>query len=186
VVAGVLVVIGIHREELAFGREGLAGFDPGEIDVLEVPDGLSGRRPLPDECFRNRVVHRALYLQLLSQLGPAHRLLLDLHAGYDDTGPSADLLCASPRLRACLMHALESPATLAAGEALPSLREQVRIVALDAGQPLHARTVIPEAVWNNPRFAYLGVEVYLPDDAARRASAVLLARRIIHLAGCCA
>lgn len=46
--APVLVVIGIHREELVFGREVAAGLAPDEAEVLEIPDGLSGRRPRPD------------------------------------------------------------------------------------------------------------------------------------------
>lgn len=184
--ASVLVVIGIHREELAFGREVLGGLDPGEVDVLEIPEGLSGRRPLPDECFRHRALHRALYLQLLPHLDPGHRLLVDLHAGFDDAGPSADLLCAQASLQSRLALALEATSMPGCGEAMTTLRECVRVITLDPRQPVHASTVIPEAVWNNPGFAYLGVEVYLPDDAQGRARGVVLARRVIRLAGRCA
>lgn len=40
-----LLVIGIHREELAFGRDVVQGLEVEDLDVLEIPEGLSGRRP---------------------------------------------------------------------------------------------------------------------------------------------
>lgn len=109
-----LVVIGIHREELAFGREVVRGLPIGEVDVLEIPDGLSGRRPLPDQSFRYGTLHRALYLQLLPYLGPSHRLLIDLHSGFDDEGPSADLLCGDGGLRTRLHDILDGMTVRAA------------------------------------------------------------------------
>lgn len=179
-------MIGIHREELAFGREVLRGLEVGEVDVLEIPEGLSGRRPLPDECFRHRALHRTLYLQLLPYLGPAHRLLVDLHAGLDDGGPIVDLLCASASLQVHLGLALKSAEFVVDGEAVARLCDRVRVVALDPRQAVHANTVIPEEIWNNAGFAYLGVEVYLPADAPGRTRGVLLARQVIRLARHCA
>lgn len=176
--ARTLVVIGIHREELDFGRDVVRGLRAGEVDVLEIPDGLSGRRPLPDQAFRYGTLHRALYLQLPPHLAPVHRLLIDLHAGFDADGPSADLLCADARLRACLEGKLDEAG--ADGAALRS-----RVIPLGKAGRVQARTVIPEAVWNSPAFAYLGIELYLPGFAEGRTRGVILARQLIHLATAC-
>jgi hypothetical protein len=169
-----LVVIGIHREELAFGREVVDGLPAGEADVLEIPDGLSGRRPRPDQCFRYDVVHEALYLQLLPHVCGRHRLLIDLHAGLDENGPCADLICGDAafgeRLRA----------GLAGGPA------GVRVIVLDTGDAVRTHTVIPERIWHNPAFLYLCMEIYLPDDGPAQHGAVALAQRLIRLAAGCA
>lgn len=177
--ARTLLVIGIHREELGFGREVVRGLDASEVDVLEVPHGLSGRRPLPDEAFRYRILHRALYLQLLPQLRPAHRLLIDLHTGFDAEGPSADLLCADLRLRACLEAGLEACACA-------RTRRRSRVVVFGAPGRARVRTVIPAQLWNNAAFAYLGIELYLPARTAGQAAGAALARALIRLAAACA
>lgn len=178
--APVLVVIGIHREELAFGREVAAALAPDEADVLEIPDGLSGRRPRPDQCFRYDLAHEALYLQLLPHMRGRHRLLVDLHVGADRDGPCADLMCGdvalAERLEAALVHG--APATGASANG-------VRVIRLGAVDAIPTRTVIPERVWRNPAFLYLCMEIYLPDDGSARPQAVALARRLIGLAAQC-
>ncbi|SFB63287.1 hypothetical protein [Azotobacter beijerinckii] len=40
-----LLVIGIHREELAFGQTVARDVDPAQVAVLEIPEGLSGQPP---------------------------------------------------------------------------------------------------------------------------------------------
>lgn len=177
--ARTLVVIGIHREELAFGREVVRGLDGDGIDVLEIPDGLSGRRPLPDQSFRYGTLHRALYLQLLPHVGRGYRLLIDVHSGFDEDGPSADLLCADAALCARLRSRLDAEGWADRPDAM------VRIVPFGEGGVVQARTVIPEEIWNNPAFAYLGLELYLPDLPAGRADGVALARRLVRLAAAC-
>jgi hypothetical protein len=92
--APTVLLIGIHREELAFGRAVARGLDDPGIAVLEIPEGLSGRRPRPDQRFHYETLHRALCLQLLPHLAGHCRLLIDLHTGLDRQGPSADLMCA--------------------------------------------------------------------------------------------
>ena len=177
--ARTLLVIGIHREELAFGREVVNGLQADGIDVLEIPEGLSGRRPLPDESFRYGVLHRALYLQLLPRVGRSHLLLIDLHSGFDELGPSADLLCADGALRARLGSEL-------AAEHSSRLGDQVRVVPLGEPGTVKAHTVIPTQVWHNPDFAYLGIEVYLPDTTDGWTRGVALARRLVRIAAGCA
>ncbi|MCD6706526.1 MAG: hypothetical protein LT080_08755 [Thiobacillus sp.] len=46
-----LLVVGIHREERGFGEAVAAGLDRRLIDVLVIPEGLSGRHPRQDQRF---------------------------------------------------------------------------------------------------------------------------------------
>ncbi|ATE61082.1 hypothetical protein [Thauera sinica] len=174
--AATLLVLGIHREERDFGREVAAGLQAREVAVLEIPEGLSGRRPRPDQCFRYDTLHRALYLQLLPHILKRHRLLIDLHTGFDENGPCADFICADAPLRERLLAALEQDGADAG---------RVRVIPLGPPFSLHARTVIPEQIWNNRAFRYLGLEIYLADEARSRAPAVALARRLVGLAAGC-
>ena len=187
--APVLVVIGIHREELAFGREVAAALPPDEVEVLEIPDGLSGRRPRPDQRFRYGLAHEALYLQLLPHMRGRHRLLIDLHVGADRDGPCADLICGdaalADRLQAGLAHGPGGEPVAGSPVAGVPAAAAVRVIRLGSPDGIPTRTVIPERIWRNPAFLYLCMEIYLPDDGPARPQAVALARRLIGLAAQC-
>lgn len=182
-VARALLVIGIHRQELAFGQRVAQALRAAAapVDVLEIPKGLSGRRPRPDELFRYETLHKALYSQLLPHVRPAHRLVIDLHTGEDAAGPCADLFSARPALRDCLRQAL------APGWCAPGAAEAARVRVLPLGDNAHsrARTVIPPRVWDNPRFGYLAIEVYLAGDGPTE-PAVALATALVQAAIACA
>lgn len=168
-----LLVIGVHREELAFGRSVANSLDREQVEVLEIPEGLSGRRPLPDQLFRYEAVHQALYLQLLPHACGHYSLLIDLHTGFDTHGPSADLITADQSLLQCLKTTLE--------QALNDRTERVRVVRLGTRGTEATRTVIPKQIWNNQNFVYVGIELYLPDQRADWTEALSLAHRLIEL-----
>lgn len=168
--AGTLLVIGIHREELAFGAAVAAGIDTGGIDVLKIPEGLPGRHPRPDERFQHDTLHRALYLQLLPHVRGRYGRLIDLHAGFDADGPSADIYCRAPE---CL-----PPRLLAAIQPAPRL-VRLGAPAEDARFP-NGKTVIPEEVWQASDFLYLGLEVYLPKVGAGSTADHWYARQVIQ------
>ncbi len=173
-----LLVVGVHREELAFGEAVAADLDQGLVDVLVIPDGLSGQRPGPHGQFHYEMLHRALYLQLLPYLIDRYTLLIDLHTGRDPFGPGADLICADDALRVELSAMIDSECGAASHE--------VRIVALGRGAALHARTFLPTQIWRHPAFRYLCIEVYLPDEFEGRAAALRLAQRLVSAAARCA
>ncbi len=168
--AGTLLVIGIHREELAFGAAVAAGIAAAGIDVLTIPDGLTGRHPRPDERFQHDTLHRALYLQLLPHVRGRYGRLIDLHAGLDADGPCADIYCRAPD---CLL-----PQPLAAIQPAPRL---VRLGAAqeDARFP-NGKTVIPEEVWQAKDFLYIGLEIYLQKVSAGNTADHRYARQVIH------
>lgn len=170
--AKTLLVIGIHREELAFGQAVAAGLDRSRVDVLSITEGLSGRHPRPDQCFHHDILHRALYLQILPHM-QGRDLLIDLHTGQDSQAPRSDLYCRDTGRLADL---------LAPARALPS---PPRLVSLECrgGEP-GAHTVIPPKIWRNPAFLYVGMEIYLPVPGLGRAEDQAYARTLIRaLAG---
>nr|WP_305891754.1 hypothetical protein [Methylomonas sp. WSC-6] len=173
-----MLVIGIHREELAFGRLVAESLNPEKVHVLPVPEGISGQRPRADQHFKYAALHRALYLQLLPYVQGRHRLLLDLHAGSDPSGPSADLICAAGDLRGRI-----EAAVAARPELLPC---NIRVIPLgdDTTFP-HAHTVIPKQVWRNAAFVYLGMEIYLPETHEGLQRAIKLGRGLVELVGGC-
>ncbi|MBO3273910.1 hypothetical protein [Pseudomonas schmalbachii] len=164
--APALLVIGIHREELAFGERVAEGVDPAWADVQRIPDGLSGRHPRADQRFHHELLHAALYEQLLPLASGRYRVLIDLHSGRDHDGPSVDLYCGEPRFGRALDSALVREGLDGQG---------VEVVPLGEG----VATVIPRRIWANPDFLYVGMEVYLPDGD--QDAAVELARRLVVL-----
>jgi hypothetical protein len=155
--ANTLLVIGIHREELAFGEAVAAGLDRGRFDVLSIPEGLSGRHPRADQRFHFDTLHRELYLQLLPHIQTRHTRVIDLHTGLDPHGPGADIYCRdTARLSANLAQ-------------VDDIQPAPRLISLTPSDTTpSAQTVIPPEVWRNPRFLYVGVEIYLADTGAGR------------------
>jgi len=148
-----LLVIGIHREELAFGQAVAVDLDPASVQVLAIPDGLSGRHPRADQRFHWDTLHRALYLQLRPHVRRGHHLLIDLHTGIDQAAPCADLYALAP-----------PPRLISLGDAVTGPG---------------AQTIIPEAVWNDPDCLYVGMEIYLADPGPGRPAEREYARALI-------
>jgi hypothetical protein len=161
----IVLVIGAHREELAFGEAVAEHLDRRRIDVLRIPAGISGRRPGPDELATYRRRHAELYRQILEHVQPEQRVLIDLHTGFDERLCSADILCADPTILHCIEQAdarLETP--------LPAQVRAVRLVGsqgvedlscLDGATWPSVRPELPDAVWCGTGPLYVGVEVYL-------------------------
>lgn len=180
-----LLVIGIHREEQAFGERGAAGLKPEEAAVLRIGEGLSGRHPRADQRFHYDTLHRELYHQLLAHVRQgAYRLVIDLHTGMDREGPCADIYCGDGALRGCVEQELH--------HAGPVIGHPARIVPfVSATGPVadvegpRAAGVMSERVWNNPDFIYVGLEIYLPEDRSPQTGDWDYARRLVRLLADC-
>jgi hypothetical protein len=185
-----VLVIGVHREELAFGERVAARVSSSTLDVLRIPEGLSGRRPRADQRFLYDTRHREIYLQLLPHVLGRYRLVIDLHTGVDEKGsPCADVLCADARFLACVAPAAEPQLASGCGVrpvllTAPTRRQAEGRTPTDV---LRAETALPPKVWDSDAFIYVGVEVYLPQagegDAAAWAFAADLMERLIGCAG---
>ena len=182
-----VLVIGIHREELAFGEAVAAGLDLSHLTLLRIPAGVSGARPSPDQAFYYRTNHQELYLQVLAQVRGHYDLLLDLHAGVNEPGRCADLISADRHLLACLLDHSGPAQPPPSGE----LERGVLLAAPDdpprvSDSLLSAHTVIPMSVWENEAFRYLGIEVFLPTAGAGQPADWTFARRLIEQSLACA
>ncbi len=172
--APVLLVVGIHREELSFGAAVASRLDARRYDILKIDEGLSGRRPRQDERFRYDTLHRALYLQLLPHVQPWHHLMVDLHTGLDPQAPCADLY--SRDVDVLAQRLSRAPPLDPASPRLFALQPQ----DANGSRIETAQTVIPTEVWRNPRFLYVGLEVYLPDAGSIRPVDIDYARSVIE------
>jgi hypothetical protein len=167
-----VLVIGVHREELAFGERVAAGLSDLPITVYCIPEGISGRHPRQDQLFRYRLYHEELYLQLRQQLKAGTRLLIDLHAGQDSAGPAADLFCRDRALLDCIDRAPTDQAGWG-----PSTRVRtIRLVdagpepgggpaAIQSSAPV-AHALIPRRIWRRQPPLYVAVECYLREPGA--------------------
>lgn len=180
-VARAVLLLGIHREELAFGEGVAAGLDPADIDLLRIPEGVSGARPTPDGVFYYRTTHRELYGQVLRQVRRRYDLVIDLHCGINEPGRCADLFCADASLLECVAVAARCSPGITPGTVRPILLEAKGPFPDQASAPthLHALTVIPEEIWRNPLFSYLCIEVFLPAPGAGDPEDWAMARRLI-------
>lgn len=176
-----VLIIGVHREELAFGDKVAAGLDSSLIDVVRIPEGLSGHRPRQDEIFYYEILHRELYHQLLGRVRGRYSIVLDLHCGLDESGLCADLISSDRPLLACVQRQTIARFGETEGNKI------LRLVLLDGKpnvespvNPTPAHTVIPPEVWNATTFVYVGIEIYLPTRDSGNATDWELARWLIR------
>jgi hypothetical protein len=178
-----VLLIGVHREELAFGEAVTQGLAPGTIQVLRIPAGISGVRPTQDRAFYYATHHQELYLQILPLVRGRYDLVLNLHCGVNEPARCADLFAADPALLDCACAALAEPSDNPAAKVRPIL-----LGASKGARPTlpRAQTVIPEFFWRNPGFRYLGLKCFLLQPGAGEAADWDLARRLIEAAVACA
>lgn len=178
---GTVLVTGVHREELEFGDRVAARIEGGDIEVLRIPKGVPQRCTDVDQQFQYETRQRELYLQLHQQVKGRYALLIDLHSGFDENGPGADLYCHESALLDCVGSSLDR------GGPGDDVR-LIRIVApdenADAGAQhgrieAGARTGIPPVIWGGGTPLYVGLEIYLPDDRGGIRAAEVLAHRLI-------
>lgn len=194
--APVLLVVGAHRDERAFGEQVAARLNPARFAVLRIVAGLRGARPRPDQLPRYRREHAELYRQIAGYIRPTHRLLLDLHAGIHESGRCADVLCADPALLTGVQAHLANPTAAL-------LRGRVRTIhlvadtrgAIDPRQRpgadptapwAIARPEIPASLWAAAVPRYVGLEVYLQTEGAGQAADWLFAQALIETVVACA
>jgi hypothetical protein len=187
-----LLVIGIHREELAFGDRVCATLDNDSIHVMRIPHGIPQKRPGTGEAFYATAEHREIYLQLWQQVRGRYRLVIDLHCGLDEDGPSADVFCHAPQLLACLagrdpQHEQNQGYRLI--RIVDDGDARAPTVTSDDAVQAEARTWIPRQVWDDHTPVYVGLEVYLGDGAEKGAGSEndwRYAQRMIHTIRSCA
>ena len=173
-----ILVIGIHKEELAFGERVVELLDGSGIDVLRIEQGLSSKKPVFDDLFYYTTRHQEIYLQLRQQVKKRYDLLIDLHSGINESGACAEIFCKHVDLLDCLktvskkcsdIHCpLSGPIRLTriiedSGKIDdPAERNEEMDTKIREQEYPFCLTVIPQAVWASQDFIYVGLEIYLP------------------------
>ena len=165
--AETILVTGIHREELGFGDRVAALLDTGRIHIMRIPQGISHTRTgTGGDLFYYNTRHREIYLQLRQQMKGRYRLLIDLHCGLNEAGRCADVYCRDETLLQCVSKRV----------AQAGMKERIRMVKIlgdsessdaVAGSrdvETSARTLIPEQIWKDTSFSYVGLEIYLAEE----------------------
>jgi hypothetical protein len=207
----VLLVIGAHREERDFGDAVAQRLDRARIDLLRIPEGISGRRPGPEGLAAYRRRHDDLYRQILEHVRPAHRLLIDLHTGLDEQLCCADVLCAHTAVLDCIdggAGRAEGPplggpvrgVLLVSGREPPSgpTDDPTATAAPESRQPSTAessapshrwpivRPEIPAVIWQGTCPLYLGLEVFLHRPGAGTPAEADFAAAVVNAVSPCA
>ena len=162
-----LIIIGAHRDELAFGDKVVEVLDRDQVAVLRIPQGIVGDRPRPDQAAAFTRRHQDLYRQILDHIEPQHRLVIDVHCGLGGTARTADVFCHWLEMLSCLETGTASRGSLGTVRG-------VRLVASttfdDGADPFPSRPIatspISEALWRNRNPVYVGLEVYLAEQGA--------------------
>lgn len=184
--ARILLVIGVHREELAFGDQLVSGLAGQMIDVLRIPSGLSARRPRADQLADYRANHASLYDQIGDHLQPAHEIMIDLHCSVGAC-PDMDIICADTGFlqmlrEACghtkgLRDAILRTIQMVSDE---DLRDHDRFE--DEAQ-LFMKPDLPPSIWKARKPLYVGLEIYLQEEGAGTPRDWQLGRSLIQLIG---
>ncbi|MEQ8602096.1 MAG: hypothetical protein RIB45_02165 [Marivibrio sp.] len=175
-----ILVIGVHREELAFGDAVAAGLEGEAPEILRIPEGVPRACSAPNRRFYSETAHHEIYRQLRQETRRRASILIDLHCGRDAEGAAADLYCHD----AAFLRA--AGARLAAR----GLKERVRLIKIvdEADGPLEARppdldgiahTWVPRDLWAAAPPLYVGLEIYTAGDAAALPEDAAFARAVI-------
>jgi len=160
-----LLVIGVHREELAFGDLVAKGLGSCGIDLLRIPSGLSARRPRADELEQYRTNHARLYEQILSYAAPNHTLLVDLHCSLK-SHTDFDLIAADTTFLDTILKAFRQTPSMAEASvrAIQMVSETDFQSATPPSDRLYIKPDLPPSVWRSPKPIYIGIEAYLEQE----------------------
>lgn len=179
-----LVVIGVHREEAAFGEEVAKQLDGKNFDILRVGHGLSARRPRPDQLQAYLDGHDRLYRRIAEDISDGCQLMIDLHCRQKDRA-DADLFAADAAfLDHCLKAHEEDP--LMTGKYLRPIRmvsdadlDELSMEALRS--QLFSKPELPEAIWRAEQPVYVGIEIYLQTEGTGSPDEWLFACHLIDM-----
>jgi len=179
-----ILVIGIHREELAFGRS-VADVVPNSVRIVQIDKGLSHKKSFYKSGFYHSTVHREIYLQLHQQIKGKTDLIIDLHTGINTSGRCADILSAEvsmlcrikKQLDNVKYHPLSPPGEERLYEIIPTDKRR------EKGRSLFpaCHTIIPRRIWDEPTYIYVGLEIYLQESGEGTPTDFEYATKLIHM-----
>jgi hypothetical protein len=183
------VIIGAHREELAFGEKTAKGLPKKGIEIIRIEKGISNR-PSPDHLNSERMADlQNLYYGIDKKARGRFQLVLDLHCGYGEEGWSADVFCAETAFLDAMEKALNPPS--GKKSRLPPdvrlfkvmLNGDDKPLAFDERFPV-CLSFVPETIINGSHYLYVGLEFYLTCKKGRWSDHRRARRLILGVQGC--
>lgn len=164
--ADTLIVIGVHKEELAFGEHVAERLDHSQFELLHIANGLSAKRPTPEELEQYLANHTSLYKQIGAHIKPYHRLMIDLHCRRK-ADVDADIFCADRQIldrvqSHCQTRGLVNLRSIQ----MISDRDAVSIAQDQSPERLYAKPELPECVWRAQDYCYVGLEIYIGQEGS--------------------
>ena len=180
------LIIGVHREELSFGKQVAGLLTDSEIHIVQIDNGLSHERSYYRSGFYHSTAHREMYLQLHQQLARKKvNLVIDLHTGINETGRCADIMSADINLlekmdvllKGVEKHTFSAPGEERLYEIIPQDEKSTKENASFSV----CHTIIPHKVWNTQEYTYAGLEIYLRETGQGSVSDWEYAAELIHM-----
>nr|WP_321445142.1 hypothetical protein [uncultured Cohaesibacter sp.] len=179
-----IVVIGVHREEAAFGEKVASLLAGEDFGVMRVGKGLTARRPRPDQLQAYLDNHNRLYHRIAGELDAECKVMIDLHCRQKDH-TDADLFAADEALlRHCMQRHASDPNMT--GKCLRPVR-MVSDADLDGlsmqalRSQLFSKPELPEDVWRARCPVYVGLEIYIQNEGEGQPEEWMFARNLVEL-----
>jgi hypothetical protein len=165
------LVIGIHQQELDFGRQVASILPAKDIRIIQIDQGLPQQDSFKDRGYYYSIYHQEIYLQLHQQIKNKVDLLMELHTGINEAGRCTDIFCGDrvllDRLKNTFSQMMNQTGQYPALRIFKISRPSAKAQA-DSGCFPVCHTIIPCRVWESPNYAYVGVEVYLTEAGKGR------------------
>ena len=78
------VIIGAHREELAFGEKTTKGINKRGIEIIRIPEGIPNKRSNGELKSSKRANLANLYSRIHKKVCGSFDLVIDLHSGLSE------------------------------------------------------------------------------------------------------
>lgn len=177
------VIIGAHREELAFGEKTTNRIKKNGIEAIRIDDGIPNRRIHNEPKSAKMTDLDSLYSRIHRKIRGKYDLVIDLHSGLCEEKWSADIF--SPEmgfldfmdagLKKIFRDKFHLPNKIRLFKIIGN--NQSRPKAFDNRFPL-CLAFVPENVLSGKQYRYVGLEVYLTSQKGCM-SDYRLSRRLI-------
>ncbi len=184
------VIIGAHREELAFGEKTTKGINKRGIEIIRIPEGIPNKRSNGELKSSKRANLANLYSRIHKKVCGSFDLVIDLHSGLSEEKWGADIFSAEKEFLDFM--GAGSKKLFQKKYRLPDAIRLFRII----GKPERISNVfddrypvclafVPENIINGKHYRYVGLEIYLTSEKGRL-SDYRLSRRLLRAVHECA
>ena len=183
------LIIGAHREELAFGEKTANHIKKKGIDVIHIADGIPNRRARGELKSSQKTDLDNLYSRIHRKVCGKYDLVIDLHSGSSEEKWSADIFSSEmgfldfmdARLKKIFRDKFHLPDEIRLFKFIRN--DQSKPNAFDDRFPV-CLPFLPENIINGKHYRYVGLEVYLTSQKGCMSEHSLSRRLILAVHEC--